>query len=1380
MAYCKTIPALGRPFALGMLYDRRSEKLILSHKLWSSEQISSTCETVLQTSSNTEIFSEDTIDEKASAFGLDESTKLSLIGKLVHVDGAAKYLEDRKSSSNQVRIVLKNEKITKEEKLTMAVLGQGEELCSEAIDEDIATDVVVGITYGSNTFLVFDKDISKTESVKEAQENMKTLARELTKVPVKEKDFHSATEGRTRNIDDIKCTLYSDIHVKETPGSYEEAEKVYKQLSSLIGENEEQAVPLKVCLLPLSEIKSKTSRTVHEVSTELVHETCAAKENLESIEALCNDIVNDEVCTYFQVIKKQLITFRNKVIEYNNCFQKQLSTLLPEIRGEKAEESRLKDVLSEKECSPFAQSHMNTWMEEKRKELKILKGIVGFLKETPFVSSLEDAENEAFDPNNEHVLCYTVRTAQEDDAYIVSMGAYLNGADVKQINSSTSLLFKERGTVKKIRESAVQFMKFKTANENNAATKFLATEDSVTSSNTGRIGGFIYHYEDGSRKTEDFQPPYKPGKPVVGKILDDAVELQWTTSMPDIHDGQSYEVQYLPGKASTSDWISQNVAFTKEAQRSVLLAGLRPATTYNVRIRSICPVGVSEFSDAISVTTHTTQNDEVHCNDTLSATAAVTKICLSQQIAKLSNQSDEYQQHDTRADLHGDDLPIPPTDETQQATASNANEIPSSTVKLTRSLAPGKPHKIETTTTSIAIGFTKPASMTSSLNIEKYKIEWRVHTDGQLTRHNTLYTNDNSESFTIKGLEEGTSYNFRVTAIFDNAEESETSNFSDSIQTLKSPSRFDTSKIVGQCEKIQECDGGVPAIFTLPLALVHEDRRAKQRKYTIILEENEMNQEHVPERSRLQYTNPLTVTEKVIMAVGATGAGKTTLLNGMVNHILGVRWKDNFRLKMIHELSSNQGSAEIGDQTQSQTQYVSTYTLPYMPGFAVPYTLTIVDTPGFGDTRGIDHDSAIIKQIHSFFSTTGPEGIDHVDAICFLVQAGNPRLTPTQQYVFDRILSMFGKDIKKNICVLFTFADGQKPQALASMIKADILGREDSYFKFNNSALFVDNSGEEEEENFDRMFWRMGIKSFDKFFTELGKLTPRSLVLTQKVLDERAQLEVHLNGIQNKINCGLNTLSLLQQEQRIFNQHAADINANVNFKYVVYEDKRVQVKLDPGRYTTNCLTCNYTCHYPCGIPNNEDKSGCWAMTNGKCRECPNKCDWSRHINDQYRYETQQEAVQKEFDVIKDKYETALQGQNKAEGVIRQLKDEFEQTEHIVLTYVAEMQRGLNTLSEIALKKDPLQQVDYLDLLISSETSQARPGWKDRVDSLRETRKKAEQVNKLARPDYDPWQDYRENEITRQFFKQSWGEKFTETVSRGFGKIKSAVFGSKKH
>ncbi len=440
----------------------------------------------------------------------------------------------------------------------------------------------------------------------------------------------------------------------------------------------------------------------------------------------------------------------------------------------------------------------------------------------------------------------------------------------------------------------------------------------------------------------------------------------------------------------------------------------------------------------------------------------------------------------------------------------------------------------------------------------------------------------------------------------------------------------------------------------------------------------------------------------------------------------------------------------------------------------MPYTLTIVDTPGFGDTRGIKQDEKITEQIRTFFNTSGVGGIDHIDAICFLAQASIPRLTHTQRYVFDRILSMFGKDIQKNISVLFTFADGNEPQALSSLREAGILDRDGMCFKFNNSALFVDNSEHDGDENFGRMFWSMGIKNFEKFFKSLNEMESRSLLLTKEVLQERAGLEVRVSGLQEKINSGINTLSRLQQEQRIFNQHAVDINANRNFKYTVNEEKRVKVPLQTGTYVTNCTTCNYTCHYPCSISRSERKAGCAAMTNGNCRECPNGCHWSLHVNDQYRMETEYVEVEKEYDSKKTLYHEAVEGQSNVEALISQLQVEFGDTQEVVLTFVAEMQRGLHRLTEIALKKDPLQQVDYLDLLIQSEEMQAKPGFKERVRSLRETRNRAEQINKMATEDFDPWKQYRENEETRRFLQRNNERQKKGLVRRFVSGVRNAL------
>lgn len=675
-----------------------------------------------------------------------------------------------------------------------------------------------------------------------------------------------------------------------------------------------------------------------------------------------------------------------------------------------------------------------------------------------------------------------------------------------------------------------------------------------------------------------------------------------------------------------------------------------------------------------------------------------------------------------------------------QIVVSQYSNTLSATTKPTS--PPGKPTFAAATTDTITIAFTKPKSIGQGVNIEKYKIEWIFNS--QQMEQFLHYTEDASLTCTIKGLQEGVPYNFSVTAICGSEGDSNPSDLSNPLQTMVPPAKFDASTILAHCSLVQPPEDGKPAVYTLPLSLEYEDSRSQLRKFVINLGEKGMQ---LPGKFE-------TVPEKVMMVVGSTGSGKTTTVNAMINHVIGVQWKDDFRLKMIHELSSNQGAGTIGNQAHSQTQFVSCYTLPHMEGFKIPYNLTIVDTPGFGDTRGIDHDKVITEQIRRFFNTKGSAGIDHVDAICFMAQAGNPRLTPTQQYVFDRILAMFGKDIKKNILVLFTFADGQKPQALSAMLAAGILEDESNFFKFNNSALFVANSGEEDEDNFDRMFWRMGIKSFEKFFQALAEMEQKSLVLTKQVLDERAQLEVRLSGLREKIDLGVNKLSELQELTRVCNQHAADINANRNFRFTVQEAKRVQVKLDTGTYTTNCLVCNFTCHFPCSIPRNENKDGCAAMSNGSCRECPNNCHWSEHVNDAYRYETQYETVEKEYDEIRKRYNKAVKGQSKAEAVIKQVEEDFNTTNRIVLNFVAEMQRGLKKLSEIALKKDPLQQVDYLNLLIESEKSQAKPGWQDRVKSLQKTRDEAIEINRLGKPGFDPWEKYRENaEETRQFFRK---------------------------
>ncbi|XP_042150853.1 uncharacterized protein LOC112266011 [Oncorhynchus tshawytscha] len=150
---------------------------------------------------------------------------------------------------------------------------------------------------------------------------------------------------------------------------------------------------------------------------------------------------------------------------------------------------------------------------------------------------------------------------------------------------------------------------------------------------------------------------------------------------------------------------------------------------------------------------------------------------------------------------------------------------------------------------------------------------------------------------------------------------------------------------------------------------------------------------------------------KTVLLMGVTGVGKSTLINYIANYILGVNFEDNKRFQLIPD--------EKKSQTASQTTAITVYEIFGHEGDRVPFSVTIIDTPGFGDTNGIEQDQLITKNLQELFKSKN--GVHQIDAVCFVVREDEVRLTLTQHYIFESILSIFGKDIEKNILALITF-----------------------------------------------------------------------------------------------------------------------------------------------------------------------------------------------------------------------------------------------------------------------------------------------------------------------------------------------------------------------
>lgn len=194
-----------------------------------------------------------------------------------------------------------------------------------------------------------------------------------------------------------------------------------------------------------------------------------------------------------------------------------------------------------------------------------------------------------------------------------------------------------------------------------------------------------------------------------------------------------------------------------------------------------------------------------------------------------------------------------------------------------------------------------------------------------------------------------------------------------------------------------------------------------------------------------------------------------------------------------------------------------------------PHPLTVIDTPGFGDSGGLQKDQEIADKIKEFFSLHGDKGISHLDGIGFVTQSAITRLTPTQKYIFEAVLRIFGRDVEKNIFVLSTFSDTKDPPVIHAILEDNF--PYSALFKFNNSALYVPSEGA--DECIDKAYWKMGCQSFSDFFKAFQKMESVSLTMTRGVLDERDKLTTTIEDIRKEVVCCLNAMIHVGPQQKV-------------------------------------------------------------------------------------------------------------------------------------------------------------------------------------------------------------------------------------------------------
>ncbi|KAK7904423.1 hypothetical protein WMY93_017030 [Mugilogobius chulae] len=432
----------------------------------------------------------------------------------------------------------------------------------------------------------------------------------------------------------------------------------------------------------------------------------------------------------------------------------------------------------------------------------------------------------------------------------------------------------------------------------------------------------------------------------------------------------------------------------------------------------------------------------------------------------------------------------------------------------------------------------------------------------------------------------------------------------------------DLSRYIKESNRLSE---GPPARYQRKLERVNldgeSDEESKLRKFTL------------GERDS-RYPN------KTILLVGETGSGKSTLVNALANFVMGVNFED----KVWFEIIPNEKDQS---QTESQTAEVSVYEIFGCEGKIVSFSLTIIDTPGFGDTKGIEHDDIIMKKLLDLFSAA-----DEVD-------------------------------LEKNIVAMITHSDGMNPEnALHVLENAQIKyakkDNEPVYFQFNNRQK--DNIGKRKNaEKYASQAFEIAQDGMSEFTDFLSKSQPQSLKTTTDVLKERSRLTACIENLQERVKH-------IEEKQRVIKKNIHEVSKveNYNSKVVqteTYKDKKEFTGISGWfQRAVSCVKCMETCHKDCTWA--VFKSMCEVMESGRCTVCPGKCPASDHVREKWFYVTKTREVEVTIGDWQKSYEV-----EEKKTLLEHLQKEMEEHQRGKDQCLDEAYETIEKLEKIALSAD---------------------------------------------------------------------------------------------
>lgn len=386
----------------------------------------------------------------------------------------------------------------------------------------------------------------------------------------------------------------------------------------------------------------------------------------------------------------------------------------------------------------------------------------------------------------------------------------------------------------------------------------------------------------------------------------------------------------------------------------------------------------------------------------------------------------------------------------------------------------------------------------------------------------------------------------------------------------------------------------------------------------------------------------------VALIVGETGAGKSSLINAMTCYFRGGTF-DKPKIAIptaFHPITEDDfkhlgSEAGVTDLQKAQTQNATPY--KFKDGFGNSFTL--VDTPGLGDTEGLEKDEANIDVI-----IKGAEAQEDINALIFVLNGSVARLTSNIKWVFTKLKGTIPDNVLTNSIVVFTRVVNEKANLFKDVRSVFGFDPVAKFYMDNSTFSLNPNTPDEDEDDY-----KLHTISFKKCMTNVKSITEKIASMKQvgvKEFKQMRELRFIIKQSLHKAQTEMFELQKLQEQLELqqlqADRHKQGMQQHANFKQQKKVKKTEFIEADV--HSTICQACTHMCHKGCGLSEIAEKGSnafknCAAFCNDDyCRECPDHCKYTEHYHRKVDILQYDVTVEEELEDMKQKF---LRAQNDA-------------------------------------------------------------------------------------------------------------------------------------